>query len=297
MAAALMLGTACGNGHDGLKEQASEVLNTVLTDGQRWEKVHAAEFLIELGQVARVRDVFMSESDKNGDIPEYRIGIWRVLYKCAGEEERRAWQDSIHRAFVLPESPDRIHAVETLAKLEIPVEAADAEVVRSAMASDDYRLRFYTQWWAIPQLGNGAEELKGHLFQLIGSDGENPARKLAAYVLNEDRDIRFDTGEWQSLESFAVSEPADSDVRLLLLAAVFSKVPADREHSGSFDNIEKLLLEYKYAAKPELYQLCLALARKGKTKYRDTLKPLLDHSDNDVKIAAAYAITKIQDLK
>lgn len=274
-----------------MEEQAFEALNEVLAGGQPWEKVHAAEFLIDLGKVDVARDVFMVESNENGHIPEYRIGIWRVLYKCTGEEERQAWRDSICRSFVLPESPDRIHAVETLAKLKIPAEKTDSGVIGSAMASTDYRLVVYTQWWAIPQVENGIEKLKEHLFKTIGSGSDNPARRLAAYVLSEDRDICLNAEEWQSLENLAMSEPVDSDVRLQLLAAAFSKASADP------GNIKKLLMEYKDSEKPDLYQLCLALARNGDIEDTDILEPLLGHPENDVRIAAAYAILKINNSK
>ncbi len=241
-AAVVLFGISCTNRHDALTERAFGTLEEVLTGGRPWEKVHAAEFLIDLGQTGMVRDVFMAESAENGHIPEYRIGIWRVLYKCAGEWERQAWQDSIRRAFTLPDSPDRIHAVETLAKLKIPAEQTDAGVIEAAVASTDYRLVFYTQWWELPQQENGAEKLKEHLFRIIRSDSENPARKLAAYVLSKDRDVCLNAEEWQLLEN-------------------------------------------------------LALARREEAKNREILEQQLEHPENEVRIAAAYAILKTDNQK
>ena len=279
---------------DALKEKDLEILETVLNNGQLWEKVHAAEFLIDLGYAGKVSDVFLAELNQNGHLPQYRIGIWRVLYKCAENEEKQIWQDSIYRAFVLPTSPDRIHAAETLAKLKIPTENKDSEIVESAIVSSDKRLSFFTQWWAIPQLEHGIEKLKEYLSGIIRFEEESIIRLMAAYVLGEDRDICFDTEEWQILKDFAVSEPVGSDVRLYLLAAAFSKAPVDAMQTASFKNIKKLLLEYTDSDKPKLYQLCLSLARKGDLKDVDILKPLLHHHEDDVKIAAAYAILQIE---
>jgi SSS family solute:Na+ symporter len=284
---------SCCNQRAELKNQAEDVLETVLNDGQAWEKVHAAEFLIKLGHSEKVLDVFLSESSKNGDVPEYRIGIWRVLYQCAKDEEKQIWQDHIYRAFIHPASPDRIHAVETLAKLKISEKNEDATVVESAIASIDRRLSFYTQWWIIPQRDHGIEKLKYHLFQIIQSDEKDSVRQLAAYVLCEDPAIRFNHREWQMMENIAISEPAKSGVRLQLLAAAFSKASVDSVQPASFQKIRKMLLEYSDSDKASLCQLCWLLARKGEMKDMDVLKPLLRHRENDVKIAAAYAICQI----
>ena len=276
-----------------LKNQTEDILKTVLKDGQNWEKVHAGEFLIGLGSVDIVFNSFLSEFDKYGGIPEYRIGIWRVLYKCAGKEEKQVWQDSIYRAFLLPTSPDRIHAAETLAKLKISIEKIDSEIMEAAMTSTDSRLKFYTQWWVIPQLENGAEKIKNHLFHIIQSDATESLRQMAAYVLCEDKDIHLNISEWQLLKDIAIHEPVNSVARLQLLAAALSKATDDSVQTDSFQDIKKMMLGYTNSNKSALYQLCLSLARKGDMKDIDELKVLLHHQENDVKIAAAYAILQI----
>ncbi len=278
---------------DELRNQAEGILETVLNNGQTWEKVHAAEFLIELGDTSKVLDVFMSELDKSGHIPEYRIGIWRVLYKCTRKEEKQVWQDSIYRAFMLPTSPDRLHAVETLAKLKIAGRNTDSVVIKSALGAPDQRLSFYAQWWVIPQYENGIDRLKDHLFQIIQSDEKNPIRQMAAYVFCEDRDIRFNNKEWELVRNLAISEPVASGVQLQLLAAAFSKSATDSKQPESLQKIKKMMLEYTDSDKSRLYQFCLSFAREGKMEDIDVLAPLLSHKEDDVKIAAAYAILKI----
>lgn len=275
------------------EKQAFDVLDTVLKDGQPWEKVHAAEFLIALGKTGSVQDVFLKELDQNGHQPEYRIGIWRVLYKCAEENEKQIWQDSIYNAFILSESPDRIHAAETLAKLKITAKNTDVEIVESAIASPDQRLSFFSQWWITPQNEGGIEKLKAYLLPIIQSDEKSVIRYLAAYVLCEDTDLSINTGEWQILQDIAVSEPVDSDVRLQLLTAAFSKADNDSIQATSLRNIKKMMLEYTNSTKSNVYQLCVALARKGGAEDIGLLKSLLHHHENDVKIAAAYAMQQI----
>lgn len=275
-----------------LEQQSVEVLETILTTGKAWEKVHAAEFLIELGDTSKVLHVFLSESDKNSHIPEYRIGIWRVLYRCAGKDEKQAWQDSIYRAFVHSTSPDRVHAVETLAKLKIAGKNTDSAIIRSALGAPDQRLSFYTQWWIAPQKENGIDGLKDHLFQIIQSGEVASVRQLAAYVLCEDMAIRFNNKEWEIVRNLAISEPA-TPVQLQLLAAAFSKSTVDSVQPASLQRIKAMMLECTASDKSSLYQLCLSLARKGKKEDMNILAPFLLHQENDVKTAAAYAILRI----
>ncbi|MDR1096702.1 MAG: hypothetical protein LBL57_01070 [Tannerella sp.] len=238
---------------DGLKDRAVAELRHVLNTGQGWEKVHAAEFLLESGYKENVYSVFYSEWNKNGHVPQYRIGIWRVLYRCAGTEEKHTWSDLIHNAFTDESSPDRIHAVETLAKLKIPVKDSDSIPICSALQSGNPSLWFYTQWWVIPSKKNGTEELKRFLLQMIHSEENTPLlRQLAKYVLQTDT---------------TVSLTVEGCITL-------------HEH-------EALLFER------EPYQWCLASAGKKDTADLEKLSLLLKHQETDVRSAAAYAIIKI----
>ena len=52
------------------------------------------------------------------DVPEYRIGIWRVLARAAiRKEERGEWTAKIRDVFFNLEALDRLNAAETLGKL------------------------------------------------------------------------------------------------------------------------------------------------------------------------------------
>lgn len=211
----VLLITSCSmknNNSNNLREQAVHTLNTVLLDGQRWEKVHAAEFLIASGYDENVEDVFRSELNQYGNIPEYRIGIWRVLYRSAKISEKQQWSDSILQVFEDASSPDRIHAVETLAKLKIIEKESDSACIRSALQSGDLRLWFYTQWWHIPQSPNGANEMKKFLFSILQSDIYDLAiKQLAAYVIREDKTLRLDDEELTTLKNLGFAKPDDSN--------------------------------------------------------------------------------------
>ena len=53
-------------------------------------------------------------------MPQYRVGIWRVLAQAASaQEERKQYIEKIHNAYL--QGPDQLHALETLAKLKEPI--------------------------------------------------------------------------------------------------------------------------------------------------------------------------------
>jgi len=101
-----------------LRERAVKTLRDAMDTEPRWVKVHAAEHLLSLGYPQEVASTFMRELEAFENEPEYRIGIWRVLARAAiSPEERESWVSKIKSAYLNEEGPDRLHASETLAKL------------------------------------------------------------------------------------------------------------------------------------------------------------------------------------
>jgi hypothetical protein len=83
-------------------------------------KIHAAEALLLAGESTRVRDAMAADADKPaGGAPlGYRIGVWRVLAAAANDDEQRAsFAERIRDVALDAEAPDRLHAIESLAKL------------------------------------------------------------------------------------------------------------------------------------------------------------------------------------
>ena len=296
----LLLLSSCNNTHqravsDELREQSVAVLQYVLHHGEKWEKVHAAEFLLELSYPYEVYDVFKNELNENGHLPEYRIGIWRVLFRCADKNERPAWQDSIYRVFIDESSPDRVHAAETLAKLRIPFQTSESEMVISAIKSGDQRLSFYTSWWAYTQSESNPNDLKDTLLHIIHAPlNDYSIKRLAAYVLKEDKAIRFTAKEWTLLKDITLSEPEDSELKPFLAVATFTTVPPDSLYSESFSTIKTLLLQYTSSNSQVVYQLCTALAEKGNPDDLYLLSTIAERPENDIKNVVSYATLRIE---
>ncbi|MDR2039393.1 MAG: hypothetical protein LBQ60_15840 [Bacteroidales bacterium] len=286
--------SSCTNSGKLLSSKAFHILSQGLSQNERWEKVHAAEFLLDLGHEEHVRTTFLSEYDQYGHVPQYRIGIWRVLYKCSEGSEKKKYGDSIYQAFVRPDSPDRLHAVETLAKLNMAKRDADTAIIASALTSTDLQMCLYTRWWVLPQQENGIDRLKNLLFGIIRSgQNDEPVRRLAAYIIREDRSIVLTLEEWMQMKDIAVAEPISSTARAQLLATLFSKASCEVTMLPGFGEVKKALLRYKESEVAHMYQLCLAFAEKGTSGDVRMLASLLDNESDDVKNAAAYAILRI----
>ncbi len=89
-----------------LKKAALEQLHSTLSSNFEWEKVHAAEFLLNLGYPENVYETFLKEEEQKGDEIYYRIGIWRVLAQASlKSEDKQHWIDSIASVFSSPNSP------------------------------------------------------------------------------------------------------------------------------------------------------------------------------------------------
>src|SRR5665648_225590 len=77
---------------DALDKKAYDTLLNTLDNNDRWVGIHAAEHLIDLGCIDKIKEYFRDRLENYTDTPQYRIGIWRVLARSAGTEaERNEW--------------------------------------------------------------------------------------------------------------------------------------------------------------------------------------------------------------
>lgn len=281
--------TACaaGNPVSGeLRAQCIEVLRDGLASGATWEKVHAAEALLDLDYRAGVYEAFKAELETRGGEPEYRIGIWRVLAQAAPTTEERAqWRARIAAALADPDAPDHLHAIESLAKLGAPLEgAARHKAAGMARAGEDAVAAF--AWWAL--LRSGETEAAAELTGLLAS-GEPVARLRAAYALGREPALREQT--WQALRRAVDAEAQESAAYPYMLAAAFRHAPGDTlradYHARALDLLE--------SGEPGRVRVgALALAAAGGDGDVANLEPLLNHEDLDVRMAAALGVLRIE---
>lgn len=283
-------------------EDCIALLRKVLHDQREWVKVHAAEYLLWAGYPEGVKAAFLDEEKRYGTQPQYRVGIWRVLYQSAeNESERLVWLNRIKAAFLDENGPDRIHAAETLAKLHTSTLADAPEVTRAALASDLPALALYTFWSTAFDSEKQREVVKKGLVKnltlLSGPDLIKGA--ISAYALRQLGGLS--AGEWEQLANAALLEPETSPARVNMLSAAWLTAvnPAD----AALPRIQSALLKYHSAkTKGERSEMALALAMKGNagdlpvlTTMFENKNPLGDPvADYDVMATAAYAILKIR---
>jgi len=236
---------------------------------QNWIAIHAAEALIVLGHPEPVRRAFEPQAEATE--PRYRVGVWRVLARCSPDKPSFATRI---RALLLDErAPDRVHALEALAKLAAPIQSDDERRTVTAMARDPAVAPF-----ALWRLAQERDPAAGQNLIALLADPNEVARARAAYVIARLPGVR--TAAASALAASLAKEPADSPAHAALAAA------------GGGEALRRLLSSTSPA---ERYTAAAALADDGTSSDRVLLDPLLSDSDEDGRVAAAFALLSIDD--
>ena len=265
-----------------LRAESLRVMRDKLENEKLWAKVHAAEYLLALDCPDGVVQVFTEELDQSVDEPKYRIGIWRVLAQAAmADKQREAWINKIRDVFLDTDAPDRLHAVETLAKLGYKIPEEHEAIFDRAAAEGPTAP--YARW---VQLNSGREDGEGRLAELLESDDVN-LRSAAGYALRWQKKIKPET--WKRLAAATEREPADSAAKVHLLSAAFVHAPKDAASPLKAELLER----GAKGTEADKVEMCHALAVRGDNDDLPLLKGLLQEGLADVPATAAYGISRI----
>lgn len=235
--------SSCTNKHvDSVEDKGVEyvdVLRHILDTQDKWVKVHAAEFLIWQQQdSAYVREVFLKEEKLYDTVPQYRVGIWRVLAQAASaQEERKQYIEKIHNAYL--QGPDQLHALETLAKLKEPIRVdhsrLDTMLLKNKEVNSTVIYGLWNQFYN-PQVPRGY--LFNRLLSILKDEQEQDVHKiLVSYVF---RFLALSPSEEEQLLVLnyqAFSEP----VQLQFLTTLLSHVDLDaNQYATAKSNLLKL---------------------------------------------------------
>ena len=268
-----------------LRQRAVETLRETMRTEERWVKVHAAEFLLELDYREGVQETFEKERSLFEAEPEYRIGIWRVLARSAAvEQDRRGWVNKIRDVFADPDAPDRLHAVETLAKLKYEVKADDEALFRQASDSPDKNMAAYAAWVLA---NSGKEDAILQLAQLLESD-ESGTRASAAYALRHLPELPIEVKD--RLAAALKREPTGESARVHVVCAAAVHLP--EEQGGPLRN--ELVELAGTGSTGDKYQACETLGAVGDQTNLAALTVALEDESIDVHSAAATAILRIE---
>lgn len=183
---------------------------------ENWEQIHAAEVMIFLGESDRAREEMLTKREER-ERGASRIGVWRVLARTAPDPvDRQRWVDKIGAVFLDKSAPDRLQAVETLAKLKEAGTAEIREEARPWLDSDNSTEFFVAVWFLAEANDQGAIE---RVWGMLDANEAN-TRRQGAYVVSRLGAMRPD--RLRKLTEVADAEPDDSIATPYLLAAALN---------------------------------------------------------------------------
>ncbi|NCB06658.1 MAG: Na+:solute symporter [Bacteroidia bacterium] len=282
---------------DILAEKSQEFLVQTLENSTRWEKIHAAEELLALGYAAGIKEQFTKELGQYADTPQYRIGIWRVLAREARtDSERKMWIDEMARVYADTSQPDRLHAAESLAKLNVNLREIAPGLVGTDLAGSDTLMQAFVLWGSSVAANRDSTD-----YRTLMSMVESPVeifRKIGAYALG------FCPGLPQDYRSVlsekAVAEPETSRAKVYLLKAAFLFPAGDSTSTSLKMELSRFLSSSQKYARVEA---ALALAERGTEDDLMLLEEVFENKGSafhfnenelaDIRAASAYAILRI----
>ena len=276
-----------------LRQEAVGLLQRELDEQQRWVKVHAAEYLLALDYTEGIRATFEKELQSHGDEAEYRVGIWRVLARASmRQEDRDKWIFRILKVFLDTAAPDRLHALETLAKLGYKIPQGESAPFTTAAGASRGPVAAYANWALVnAEEKELAKHAEASLAGLLRSD-DSATRGTAAYAIRHLARISPNT-------QAELAAAADEDGTTDSSHGVFVLGAASTHDRQRYLTVWRdRVASYATIGSPgEKYQACEVLASLGDEQDLSLLVSLMAGSEADVRAAAANAVLRIDRRK
>ncbi len=264
---------------------ARATLRRILVQENGWLKVHAAEVLIAHGEAERVRSVFLEEVKQHGAELRYRNGIWRVLVQTSETPaERSGWLARIEAIALNPASVDRLHAVESLAKLGGPHSPAVLAATKLWLKTAPEEEAVYAQWllWQA-----GDQEAPASIGRSLRSSVLN-SRLRAAFVLR--RTGTKDAAILAASARAADTEPSGSVARAIVVGSAYVLSAAPARLDAWRELLERMIITGPPGDTYEALQGLMPFYRSADLAH---LLPMLRHQHPDVRTAAAWTILNV----
>lgn len=227
-----------------------------------WVKVHAYEFLQKLGHKDWIDSNFNTFLVNHENIPKERIGVWRIGSQIARlNANENPFLDKIKSVYIDTSSTDRLHAAESLAKLEYsityaPEELILADIQKGSLISD------FVQWGkCIPTKIDGQFGYGG-LLKSIKNSTLDSEKEILAYALTKSH-YPIQENEVLELEELAKNPNFNklTQSRLQIAFYLKSKHHLDKKKRQQLNFTILQLL--KSNIKAVRYETCEALALTG----------------------------------
>lgn len=267
---------------DDLQRRALNELYGAITSPSPAVRVHAGESLQSLGFGAKILPHFEEALRQDGDRPIQRICIWRVLARAETNEAKRLqYIEKIRDAYLNPNSPDAVCAVESLSKLRYRIDDAHRPHYEQVMSKLPSAAVPHARW--LLALSGDSRDLQ-KLADLLKS-AEPLVRGVAAYALRHLSKDLPPTILHQIAEAAITEQPSTG--RAYLVSAAFV---TDFNASRVSDFKASLLVYARSGANFEKYEAASALGIRGDRGDLATLASILYDDDADVRVAAATAV-------
>lgn len=281
--------------------EAIATLQQNMKNEKEWIKVHAAEFLLWSGYPEGVKETFLKEEQLYGNIPPYRIGIWRVLAQAETEQlKKEVWIDKMKKAFWDEEGSDRVHAIETLAKLKVPIFHKEIKIEDIFINDTLENFSIYKLWNFAYTSDENFLIAQDSLLQLsISTLHDSTIRIIALYALKKMG--RLDGIAWNILADSALKEYENISIQANLLNAAIVTATEEISHTDIVKRLmdELILLDEKENNIIVKMSLLDVLAEKGDDEYLDKIYATQEEmkllEEMDGLSSCAYAILKIND--
>lgn len=272
---------------DSLTPRAEQVLTRVLESGPSTEQIHAAEVLIQFGRAPQVFSFLNREPQRHDATPIYRVIYWRALAGAsASATERQAWVEKIWAVIAAPGLPDRLHAVESAAKLgeSVPASLVPALDAWSCVAVE--RDAVFLSWLLLP--AHRPDNFPQILVSWLDSPDEI-TRLRAAYILRwlKPRDGLM-------LGALTRAANATSDLRLSSAIILGSACILRASPSNTAMWRRRLEAIVTGGEPPAIYHALQGLMTLYTLEDLPRVAALLDHPDADVRVAAAWTVLTVE---
>jgi len=280
----------CGIGQS--KQKALADLKSLLYSEKEWVKVHVAEFLLWEGYyVDEVRTEFLKEERQFGHVPKYRIGIWRVLAQAVRDEkDGQYWINKIIEAYYDTKGEDRLHAIETLAKLQI-------YVVRNLPENVEGSFRLYSFWNHALGSVRAQHKVKDILIQdLVNNKSMELEMYVTSYILRYIGPLS--KKEYYQIQAWMAEKDIKIALRSNLLATLLISCPENRD-VGAYQALKQELISLRDHIEA-IPHIMTALAQKIDTDdqkvIRDIYESMCDgesrNYNSDLHATAAYMVLR-----
>ncbi|MGC1275110.1 MAG: HEAT repeat domain-containing protein [Planctomycetaceae bacterium] len=250
-----------------------KILEDAVSLHESWIAIHAADALGRLNRPEPVLKAFREQA--NSTTAGYRVGVWRVLARAEPSDAAQKRNiDRIRRVLLTPGAADRVHAMEALAKLAVPIGDDEERAVVRTTAMDSAEGGAPFALWRLAQAGEHANAVV-RLTEMLTSKDE-VIRLRTAYVLARLRPLPAATQ--RSLAGALAAEPLESPAKPFLVCAVGGDAVIELAQSAN--------------APAARYTAAMELAEQRSEAGLGALRSLVDDPDADVRVAAAFALLR-----